>query len=325
MRNMYVSRMKSICVLLAIAIFLSPVSASADLRLFTIGSGDLSGGYFATARAICKAFNASDDSLRRCTPEPTVGSIYNLSVLRSGELDFALVQSDWQRAAYEGSGLFSEFGPMRDLRSVISLYPETITILASPNSGIARSADLAGRTVDIGRPSSGRHATVRNMLSQMGLDIDFFGAVREYEAGYAITELCEDRIDAAIFVVGHPNNIVANTLENCDASIIPLAGPNVDRMEDQQKDYQKVRIDLGLYGMDAEGIDSLAVIATLVTRASIENDLVADLVQAIRGEMDNLTGSFPLLRNLDWHISSGRGLTAPQHPGAARALSTEPD
>ena len=325
MGNMYVSRMKSICVLLAIAIFLSPVSASADLRLFTIGSGDLSGGYFATARAICKAFNASDDSLRRCTPEPTVGSIYNLSVLRSGELDFALVQSDWQRAAYEGSGLFSEFGPMRDLRSVISLYPETVTILASPNSGIEKSADLAGKTVDIGRPSSGTNATVRNMLRQMGLGIDFFGDVREYEDGYSISELCADRIDASIFVVGHPNDIVSSILESCDASIIPLAGPNVDRLHDEKKDYQKVLIDLGLYGIDKQGVDSLAVVATLVTRAAVDNDLVADLVQAIRANMDELTGSVPLLRNLDWHVSSGRGLTAPQHPGAAKALSAEPD
>lgn len=311
---------KIICIMPILASIFVSIPARAEVRLFSIGSGDLSGGYFAIARAICETFNTSDDTPRRCSPEPTAGSIYNLSMLRAGELEFALVQSDWQRAAYEGTGPFSRFGPMNDLRGVISLYPETITILAAPGSGISTSADLAGKIVDIGRPSSGRNATVRTLLGQMELNVDFFGETREYESGYSIAELCEGRIDAAIFVVGHPNDIVAQVLEDCNATIIELAGPNVDRVQDEMNDYQNVRIDLDLYGVEGEDVESLAVVATLVTRASVEQDLVGDMVRAIHADIDNLTSSVPLLRYLDWTIASPSGMSAPQHPGAAQAL-----
>lgn len=319
MKFSYFSKILCTLCILTSTVILS--SASAELRLFSIGSGDLSGGYFATARAICEIFNASSDKPRRCSPEPTAGSIYNLSMLRAGELDFALVQSDWQRAAFQGTGPFAEFGAMENLRSVISLYPETITILAAPGSSIMKSADLAGKIVDIGRPASGRNATVRTMLEQMGLDTDFFGEIREYEAGYSVSELCSGRIDAAIFVVGHPNNFVAKTLEDCDASIIALAGPIVDRMEDEKRDYQKVNINLDLYGIEGDDVASLAVVATLVTRASIEQDLVADLIKAIRSNKESLMSSVTLLRNLDKYIEARHGMTAPQHPGAAEALT----
>jgi uncharacterized protein len=309
-------------VLSLFAYLIIPAPADAQVRLFSIGSGDLSGGYFATARAICNTFNYSDDTPRRCSPEPTVGSIYNLTMMRSGELDFALVQSDWQRAAYEGTGPFAKNGPMIDLRGVISLYPEAITILAAPGSGITISADLAGKVVDIGSPSSGRNATVRVMLKQLGLDESFFGDIREFESSHAIAELCAGRIDAAIFVVGHPNDIVAKTLEQCSATIAAFIGPNVDRIAAESRDYQKVRIDQNLYGIEGEGVETLAVVATLVTRASIESDLVADLVTAIQDDLDNLTSSVPLLRHLDSNITAPIGMSAPLHPGAVQALKT---
>ena len=80
------------------------------------------------------------------------GSLYNLTSLRDGQLDFALTQSDWQKAAYEGSRFFASAGPMSDLRAVMSLYPEAITILARSGSGIVQVNDLIGKRVDVGPP-----------------------------------------------------------------------------------------------------------------------------------------------------------------------------
>ena len=238
-------------------------------------------------------------------------------MLRAGELDFALVQSDWQRAAYEGNGPFTNSGPMADLRSVIALYPETITILASPSSGITKTADLAEKIVDIGRPSSGRNATVRTMMTQMGLELSFFGGVKEYETSQSINELCAGRIDAAIFVVGHPSAIIAEAIENCGTSIIAAAGPNVDKIVDDRNDYRKVKINLEQYGIEGEEIDSFAVVATLVTRASIEPSLVADLVQAIEANADDLSIAVPLLKFIKLYIAAQPGITAPNHPGVS--------
>jgi TRAP-type uncharacterized transport system substrate-binding protein len=84
----------------------SPVGAE-TLRLFTIGAGDVSGGYYASAQAICEVINRAERGRLRCSPDPTQGSIYNLHALRKEQLDFAIVQSDWHRAAFESTGLLA--------------------------------------------------------------------------------------------------------------------------------------------------------------------------------------------------------------------------
>jgi TRAP-type uncharacterized transport system substrate-binding protein len=58
----------------------------------------------------------------RCSKETTPGSVYNLYALRSGELEFGIVQSDVGYAAYTGEGAFLG-APFKDLRSVLSLIP----------------------------------------------------------------------------------------------------------------------------------------------------------------------------------------------------------
>ncbi len=79
-----------------------------DLHAFaSVGTGALNGVYYPVGGAICAIVN---DHIRatgvRCSPETTPGSVYNLDALRSGELEFAIVQSDVAFDAYNGKGGF---------------------------------------------------------------------------------------------------------------------------------------------------------------------------------------------------------------------------
>ena len=159
--------------------------AAGAMSLFSVGSGDISGNYYAAAKAICDLMNRAATGDMRCSPEPTVGSIYNLEALRKGQIEFAFVQSDWQRAAYDGSGQYAAAGPMRELRSVLSLYPEDVTVLVRREAGIRTAADLAGKRIDIGQPASGRRATALWLLREAGVDTGDFAALRELAAGSA--------------------------------------------------------------------------------------------------------------------------------------------
>ncbi|MGA9409645.1 MAG: TAXI family TRAP transporter solute-binding subunit, partial [Roseobacter sp.] len=138
-----------------------------NVKFVSIGSGDISGNYYPVARSICEAFNASDDTRRRCSPEPTAGSVYNITALRGREIEFAIVQSDWVRAAYNATEVFQGTPAMKELRVVLPLFPETLTVLVGPGKEIGTAIDLAGRLVDIGRPASGRNATIRSLLEKL--------------------------------------------------------------------------------------------------------------------------------------------------------------
>ena len=51
--------MRPILVLIAVLTLAQPLSAQ-NLQLFSVGSGDLDGGYFAAARSICEVINRAE-------------------------------------------------------------------------------------------------------------------------------------------------------------------------------------------------------------------------------------------------------------------------
>jgi TRAP transporter TAXI family solute receptor len=292
-----------------------------DLRLFTLGAGDVTGGYYAAATAICDTVNTHESGALRCSPDPTTGSIYNLDALRSGELDFALVQSDWHRRAYEGSGQYTRLGPMADLRSVMGLYGETLTILARRDAAIAGLTDLVGKRVDVGHPASGRRATVDQVLDVMGFDDADFTQLSEFPVGAALDALCEDDIDATLLIVGHPNAGVGRVMQDCDAVLVPLSNDDATAIIAGLPDMKRSIISRDSYPEMETGISSVAVTATVVTRADIDPVIVESLVRNTLANLDILGRKARVLQGLtpaEMHVV---GLTAPLHPGAEQAFA----
>ena len=285
-----------------------------DVKFFSIGSGDISGNYYPVARSICEAFNASDDTRRRCSPEPTAGSVYNITALQGREIEFAIVQSDWVRAAYNGTEVFEGSPSMKELRVVLPLFPETVTVLVGSGKEISAAIDLAGKVVDIGRPASGRNATIRSLLEKLDVGDDFFGSVKELEPTASISQLCEGSIDAAIFVVGHPSELVQGALSKCGATIAEFAGPRVTDLLAKSDNYHSARIDPALYEDLTVPVESISVMATLVTRADLETKIVLDLANAIKANAAILPEEQPVLRSLEKTAATTAELGAPIHP-----------
>jgi TRAP transporter TAXI family solute receptor len=310
--------------LLAAFALAAPAAAqdTPELRLFTVGSGEVGGGYYAAAAAICGQMNRAERGRLRCSPEATAGSRYNLMALHTGQLDFALVQSDWQRAAYEGAGAFAETGPMTDLRSVMALYPEAITVLARRDAGIGRLAELKGKRVDIGQPASGRHATVTRMIEALGAGPADFAALLELPAGAAVSELCAGRIDATILILGHPNPTTARALAECGAVLVPVDGPAIAEAL-AGPDYTRTAIPAMTYPDLRGDVPSYAVTATLVTRAGTPADAVSALVADTLDGLPELAITAPILARLDPAAMRTRGLTAPLHDGASAAFGAD--
>ena len=301
---------------------LSTQVCAEDLKMITVGAGEVAGSYYASARAICDAINLAQRGRLRCSPDPTAGSTYNLQALRRGQLDFALVQSDWQRQAYEGWGNFAKSGPMKDLRSVLGLYPEAITIVARRDAGITNLADLLGKRIDIGHPASGRRATTQRLLRLLDLSAADFTQL-ELTIGGAIDEICAGRLDATILVVGHPNSSVARALTDCDAVIVPATGPRFDAAIATSTDYSPTVISGSSYpDLDAD-VPTFAVFATLVTRSQTDASIVHTVVKRLLDRLPEVTRNAPVLAPLGDVKMRVRGLTAPLHPGAKSALEVE--
>jgi TRAP transporter TAXI family solute receptor len=129
------------------------LSAPADEQteaFVSIGTGELNGLSYPVAEARCHvAWRALRAQGIWCSPEITPGSVFNVSGIQSGEPEFGIVHSDFQYAAFAGTGAWNG-RPVSDLRSVLSLYPELVTVIARADADIQVLADLGY----LSRPSS---------------------------------------------------------------------------------------------------------------------------------------------------------------------------
>ncbi|AXI46631.1 hypothetical protein C1J03_11735 [Sulfitobacter sp. SK012] len=295
-------------------------SANAEnLTFINIGSGSLDGGYYQTAKALCSSINSENSGSVRCSPEPTSGSVYNLRMLQARELDFAFVQSDWQLAAYKGTGLF-EGEKMSNLRSVMSLYPEAVTMLAGRDSEIFRSQDIPGKKIDIGLASSGRHATAKEVLRRAGMNVAGYRGFYELTVEQSIRGLCDGTIDASFLVLGHPSELVERALSECGARIIAPSGPVLTRVFSESKGFVPITIPADTYTNQLGEIDTYAVYATLVTRADMASSEVAIVIESTLENLDSLKAQISQLSGLSWKNMATQGLSAPLHPASSVVL-----
>lgn len=302
-----------------VTVCLASGAPAQDVEFFSLASGGVSGGYYSAAQAICDVVNGADGDLY-CSPEPTSGSLYNLDALAEGEVEFALVQSDWQTYAYEGTDLFADARPMTNLRSVMSLYPEMVTILTTLDSGIVDSTGLQGARVDIGQSSSGRYATLTRLIETLGLSRSYFARLSEFADTAAIAELCAGRLDAVALIVGHPNAAVARALRTCDIRLASFSGPLIDEAFGDSPNYVSAEIPKEAYPELDSDVDTYAVMATVVTRADVGEELVGAMVAGTLGALDDIGIATPILSGLDPARMSTEGLTAPLHEAAASAF-----
>ena len=169
------SLFRHIVVAAAVAGAALPLGAVAAERFITIGTGGVTGVYYPTGGAICRLMNRDrDEHGIRCSVESTGGSVYNLNTMRQGELDFGVVQSDWQYHAYNGSSKFSDQGAYEGLRAVFSVHPEPFTVVARADADIEDFDDLEGKRVNVGNPGSGQRGTMEVLMQAKGWTMDDF-------------------------------------------------------------------------------------------------------------------------------------------------------
>lgn len=291
--------------------------ASAD-TFFSIGTGGVTGVYYPTGGAICRLVNKDrKDHGFRCSVESTGGSIYNINTIRAGELDFGVAQSDWQYHAYNGTSSFEDQGAFEGLRAVFSVHPEPVTILAGPDTGIANVTDLKGKRVNIGNPGSGTRGTWEVMEEALGWERSDLALAAELKSAETGQALCDGRIDAYFWLVGHPSALTQETVSTCDAQLVNATGPEIEALVADRPYYRVATIPAGMYN-NAEDVVTFGVAATFVTSADVPEDLVYVVVKAVFENFEDFKGLHPAFANLTEEEMVTNAISAPLHPGAER-------
>ncbi len=294
-------------------------TAIAQERFITIGTGGQTGVYFVVGQSICRLVNrGSADHGLKCTAPSTGGSIANINAIKAGDMDMGVAQSDWQFHAFNGSSKFEEGGAFENLRAVFSVHGEPFTVVARADSEIGSFDDLFGKRVNVGNPGSGQRATMEVVLGAMGKSEDDFALASELKPAEQSAALGDNKVDAIVYTVGHPNGSIQEATSTVDAKLVSVTGDAIDKLVDDNPYYAKATIPGGLYKGNDEDVQTFGVKATFVTSADVDDDVVYTVVKAVFDNFDRFKGLHPAFANLSEEEMIADGLSAPLHPGAEK-------
>ena len=299
----------------------APSSAQAPETRVSIGTGAISGLYYPTGGAIARLVNNRRSIHRvRLAVESTPGSEANINAVVSGDLEFAIVQSDLQYKAAMGQSEWQPAGPQKSLRSCFSLFSEAVTLIAAEDAGILDIADLRGKRVGVGEPGSGAHQNAIDALTAVGLDYTRDIIAERPKITAAPGLLQDGRIDAFFYTVGHPNGIVKEA----------LSGPRRTRFASirgiksflaERPYYTPSRIPIKYYPsvQNTADVETFGVKATIVTAATVPDNVVYAVVESVFEQLETLKTLHPAYADLT-REGMLQALTAEFHPGTLKYL-----
>ena len=128
------------------------------------------------------------------------------------------------------------------MRAVFSVHAEPFNVIARADSGIETIDDLKGKRVNVGNPGSGQRATMEVVLNAVGWSMDDFALASELKPAEQSAALGDNKVDAIIYTVGHPNGSIQEATSTVESKLIPVTGPAIDKLIDENPYYAKATV-----------------------------------------------------------------------------------
>lgn len=289
-------------------------------KFITIGTGGQTGVYYVVGQSICRLVNRDTATTGiKCTAPSTGGSVANVNAIKSGEMTMGVAQSDIQYHAFHGdSPEFEGANKFDKERAIFSVHGEPFTIVARKDANIATFDDMKGKRVNVGNPGSGQLATMEVVLGAKGWTMKDFSLASDLKPAEQSAALGDNKVDAIVYTAGHPNGSIQEATSTVEANLVPVTGPEIDKLVTENPYYAKATIPGGMYAGNPDPIDTFGVKATFVTSADVPDDVVYEVVKAVFDNFDRFKGLHPAFADLQPEAMVTEGNSAPLHPGAEK-------
>ena len=310
-----------LALVLTLAFTLQITPAQAAKRQFvSIAAGWVTGAYFPMAGAISRvAYLQLQEENIKVTAESSGASVANANLIASESTDFAILQNDIASYAYNGKeGMFDE--PVKNLLGCASLYPEHIQVIVRKDADINTVADLKGKRVAVGPIGSGTTENAKQILEAWGMTLDDLQA-EQLSSQQAGDYIKDGRLDAAFFTVAVGAAVITDTATVVDVEVLPIEGPNVDKLMDKYPFYAQQVVPAGSYPGLEKDAPTVSVMAMLTARADLDQDLVYKIMKAMYSEdgLNRIREAHAKFRDLSVNQAMD-GMSVPLHPGAEKFL-----
>jgi TRAP transporter TAXI family solute receptor len=303
---------------------LQAITARRERRkhVYTLASGPEHGEYYPVTQSVVDRAARLKEGLKIRNLE-TQGSLENVRLIASKGADYALVQSNVAAMAYGGEGAFAQGGAVTSLRALGSLFPEPLHIIVSAKSEIRTLADLRGKRVALGPPSSGTRADALAVLAAHGLTVQDFAEIRDDGLEDAPGRLRSGRLDAFFATVGVPAREVQRLATRHPIRMISLDVGVIAGLVTQHPGLLRLLIPANTYPGQKDDVTTVAATALLVTHADIPDSEAAVALSLFFENPDYLSAGSAQGAKIAKRTGL-RGITIPVHPAAGRYFGVPP-
>ncbi|MCL4425170.1 MAG: TAXI family TRAP transporter solute-binding subunit [Firmicutes bacterium] len=283
-------------------------------KFVNIATGGTAGTYYPLGGAMAEILNKNVKGIN-ATAQSTGASVANLNLLNEGKVEMALVQNDIAFYAAQGAEMFKD-KKIDGLAGIATLYPETIQIVTLASKNIKSVADLKGKKVAVGAAGSGTEANARQILEAYGL------SYKDLTAQYlnfadAASNLKDGNVDAAFVTAGFPTAAIQDVAAQHKIALIPIADDKIAALAKKYPFYTKVVVPGKTYTSLDQDTVTVAVMAMLITKKSLDQNLVYDMTKAIFTHLDRLAAAHAAGKLIQVKTATN-GMPVELHPGAKK-------
>lgn len=309
-KNKWLLALISVLVLALAACGDSSEKSADDYDYLSLVTGGQQGTYYALGGSFAEFI--SEETGIKTTAEVSNASSANVTALVDGNAEIAFVQSDIAYYAKNGEQMF-DGKKVEDLMAVGALYPETVQLVTTKDSGITSYADLKGKKVSVGAPGSGTLANAEQLLEIHGLSLDDIQA-QNLDFGESTDGLSSGQIDAAFITSGYPTGAVEALNATTEVVIVPVDDAKADELIKKYPYYAKDVITKGTYGLTSD-VPAVSVIAMIVVKKELPEDIVYGITKAIYSNADKISHARGAYIKKD---TAQEGIGIDLHPGAKK-------
>lgn len=313
-------RMRWLLVVTCVLVGTMAAPIGAQVRLLALVTGGPAGVYFPLGAAMAEIWNRAVPNVRVAS-QSSGASVVNIQNLARGDAHLGLVQNDIAFYADRGTEMFAEAGtnrprPVGGVRGIAMLYPETIQIVTLRGQRINSVEDLRGKRVVVGAPGSGTEPNARQIL---GVHDIFYRELRVDFLSFAagIDQLRDGNVAAVFITAGTPTAAVTDLASNRDVVLVPVSDEALEALRARWPFYTRVVVPADAYRGLTGPVRTVAVMAMLVARSDLPEDLVYNLTKALWENLDRMRAAHARGRDLEL-TKALDGMPVPVHPGALR-------
>lgn len=292
------------------------VTAATEIHIGTEAKGSFS--HF-TGKAMCRVIQM--DSSFSCSTIPLHDSTQNLTNLRSGALDLALMDSKTLHDAISKRGTFQFLDISYDnLKALMPLYTVSIVLVVREDSEIESIDDLEEKRINAGVSGSLQYLTLNSIMSAKGWSEKSFSLFEEISPTLSQDVLAfkKGTVQAMLHIGPHPDAGLQRLLNRSQASLVNIEGPDLEKVTSDDSGFKKVKIPKDTYTAYPKRLSTIGTQVFLIASDEIDDETVLAILQAVTQNRDKLKMAHPSLGQVNVVKGENTFGKINLHPAAAK-------